>query len=266
MASSSNALRRPNRLRWWNQQHLQNAFAQFNQQYFAGRLPPYQVRKAAASRAEKAGWLAHHYPRRRLIEIRHDLTQKDAIGLLLHEMAHAASVGSHGLVWKSEMTRLLGLGAPLAESDLYPIAIQEWETPFSQVRFDIELGIIVESARRVTLRGFLHEFIPRSNGQPTLSMAEFLKFCPWAPARFQKQYKAYSSDLRRRKAALKAHLEESKHLWRLTKGQGLRPELPWNTMLSRAAMASKQTGAPFVTHPVTTPKANFPGRNRPSRA
>jgi hypothetical protein len=38
-------------------------------------------------------------------------------GVLLHEMAHAASDGDHGENWQSEMARLKQLGAPVDEND-----------------------------------------------------------------------------------------------------------------------------------------------------
>jgi hypothetical protein len=37
---------------------------------------------------------------------------------LIHEMAHMATGGDHGLAWKAEMARLKQLGAPVSRVDV----------------------------------------------------------------------------------------------------------------------------------------------------
>ena len=83
----------------------QSLFTEYNQLYFGGRLPRYQVLLTNnTSRCER---------RKRRIYINPDTG--DVSVILLHEMVHAAVGRGHGKVWRDEVRRLVELGAPLQE-------------------------------------------------------------------------------------------------------------------------------------------------------
>lgn len=88
----------------WNEKQLARLFDRYNQRYWRGRLPRYQVtltdrfKGCRCDRRARTIYINPSYP---------------APTLLLHEMAHAASNGRHGPVWQSELRRLIRLGAHL---------------------------------------------------------------------------------------------------------------------------------------------------------
>jgi hypothetical protein len=98
-------------------------FRQFNDKYFGGKIPAYSVRVVhrisyvtPSGKVRSPYNLIGHCDRRRgLIEIRAGLAMREAVGTLLHEMAHAATTSAPGRRWKREMMRLSEAGAPLAE-------------------------------------------------------------------------------------------------------------------------------------------------------
>jgi hypothetical protein len=110
---------------------LQGIFRAFNVKYFSGRLPEYRI------------LVVHDVPERQrelfddptlahavtgfidfsgriiVVGVRAGLVPGATIqGTLLHEMAHAATDGEHGDLWKAEIARLVLLGAPVDEFDL----------------------------------------------------------------------------------------------------------------------------------------------------
>lgn len=96
------------------QKGLQRLFGGFNARYFGGRLPGYRI--VLIEPAQMQGVRAEIDRRERKIRIRAD-GGRGVVGALLHEMGHAASNAWHGPMWLGVMRRLLGKGAPLADSD-----------------------------------------------------------------------------------------------------------------------------------------------------
>jgi hypothetical protein len=102
---------------------LQKTFLSFNTTYFAGQLPQYEVRVVydidpwvgEVSRDPSAGYIDLD---RRQIFIRFSSSRRLMIGMLVHEMAHAATNPSHDDEWVSEIKRLKRLGAPVVEWEL----------------------------------------------------------------------------------------------------------------------------------------------------
>ena len=109
----------------------QQLFHDFNDRYFAGRLPDYRVRVVRQMSCQHQGSL-HHFDgecrrRERAITLagqtvlggaRLTHTEEDMRQILIHEMAHAATNDYHGLKWRGEMRRLAQLGAPVQADDL----------------------------------------------------------------------------------------------------------------------------------------------------
>jgi hypothetical protein len=105
---------------------FQSLFDSFNQKYFSGALDRYQVRvvfdlHAVANepvyRLNISSGLIRFEERR--IYIRY--TDADFMqGILIHEMAHAATSGEHDEQWQAEMARLKTAGAPVPAWELEP--------------------------------------------------------------------------------------------------------------------------------------------------
>ncbi len=85
--------------------NLQNLFAEYNQLYFGGRLPPYKALLTNDhSRCER---------RKRRIYVNPE--NEDVSVIILHEMVHAAVGPGHEKAFLDELARLVELGAPLQE-------------------------------------------------------------------------------------------------------------------------------------------------------
>jgi hypothetical protein len=111
---------------------LQEMFQAFNVKYFSGRLPEYRILvvfDVAYWQTERLGYLVSEpyaitgfidfWGRIIVVGVRAGLVPGVTIqGTLLHEMAHAATDGEHGDLWKAEIARLVLLGAPVDEFDL----------------------------------------------------------------------------------------------------------------------------------------------------
>lgn len=93
-------------------------FNEFNQKYFNGKLPRYQIRVV-----ERISWVpcgGQCDNRKRVILITRN-EESSMVGVLLHEMIHAAVGGFHGERFCREWDRLQESGAPvrLGESEAY---------------------------------------------------------------------------------------------------------------------------------------------------
>ena len=86
-------------------------FDEFNQTYFASKLPKYRVEEVEDLWA--VTWSRGHLNRKqKLIRLQVD-TKRRMTEALLHEMVHAASNDYHGALWQQEMNRLHTAGAPV---------------------------------------------------------------------------------------------------------------------------------------------------------
>ena len=90
-------------------------FQDLNQQYFAGRLPRYQVIVAPQLRQANGKIVRRSYRTAEQIPTSAELL----VTILLHEMAHAATNDHHGPRWRAEMQRLHALGAPVEDPEAY---------------------------------------------------------------------------------------------------------------------------------------------------
>jgi hypothetical protein len=180
---------------------LRTLFKQFNGQYFGGKLPTYSVRVV-----DSMTWLGESgfcNRERKLIKIHRALSDDDALSCLLHEMAHAATTGHHGMPWKREMIRLRNAGAPLMSPDS-DVDLDDWDgsnvnrTHFRGVVQDVLVG-----APDITLSEVIRHFIRNEGGPPTIKA--FLKKFPWA-ARVFKLEKTARAEYDKRRNALLAKL------------------------------------------------------------
>jgi hypothetical protein len=92
---------------------LDAKFDEFNEKYFKGRLPKYQVYQGFNHSPRILG---ECHSRKRIILIRYDLTPLDVLDTLLHEMTHIRILG-HAHRFEREMKRLRDLGAPILASE-----------------------------------------------------------------------------------------------------------------------------------------------------
>jgi hypothetical protein len=96
------------------QRQRQELFEIYNRRFFEGRLPAYRI--VVGNRYGTGNGL-HGFCRKKEREIHLDprLRGVELKKVLLHEMAHAATRGTHGKQWLAEMFRLAEMGAPTRE-------------------------------------------------------------------------------------------------------------------------------------------------------
>jgi hypothetical protein len=111
----------------------QRMFHAFNDQYFEGRLPDYRIlvvysvyywevfhcgySQPLLSAVSSWGFIDFRGKQIFMRFLPHSSSGWTMPGILLHEMAHAATDGEHGEDWQSEMSRLKRLGAPVDDLD-----------------------------------------------------------------------------------------------------------------------------------------------------
>jgi hypothetical protein len=173
---------------------LRKLFIAFNAQHWGGKLSQYRIRRVAhitwlgeSGRCDRKG---------RVITIARGMDDPTTVTTLLHEMAHAATTGHHGLPWKREMIRLRKAGAPLISPDS-EVALEDWSGAritkghFSSTASDLSLDLPQATAQQC-IRHFISEV-----GGPT-SIAAFLRKYPWAPRTFTAVKKEMRAGLRRK--------------------------------------------------------------------
>lgn len=182
-----------------NGRQLRKKFMEFNAQYFNNRLPPYSIR--VVPRMTWMGESGRHNKKRKLIEIQQGLPDEDAIGFLIHEMAHARIGDQHGMRWKREMIRLRETGAPLVAADRN-VSLDDGDgTRVSERMFRSHVEDELCARPDQTLACAVRDFIRSYGGAETVS--EFLNKYRWASAVFkamQKEFREYQKT----HAALKA--------------------------------------------------------------
>ena len=173
---------------------LRTLFKQFNEEYWGGRLPAYSIRIVArmTSLGEWGRWLK----KRRLIQILRGLSDEDMISTLLHEMAHAATNGGHGMPWKKDMIRLRSARAPLANTDRVIRLDDGYGKPISRNQFRCSMQDLYLDAPELTLSGALRYFIRTEGGPPTI--AAFLRKYPWARTVFNVEKREQAEEQKRR--------------------------------------------------------------------
>jgi hypothetical protein len=189
---------------------LRALFQQFNAQYFNGRLPAYALRAV-----EQSTWLGESgtcFRKRRLIKVSRTLPDEEAISTLLHEMAHAATNGGHGMPWEREMIRLREAGAPLVSPDL-DVDLGDWYGHrVSRTRFRGETEDMLVAcelnATELVLNDAVKNFIRNVGGAETV--AEFRRKYPWAGAVFNDVRKDHL-EYQDQRAKLSAKLAQQKN-------------------------------------------------------
>ena len=106
----------------WEEQY-QHHFAYFNRQYFANALPPYRITLhepliVPGVPVAMSKYIAGYCDKKRHHIFLEAFPFPKAEGILLHEMAHAATNVHHGPRFRQEMTRLAALDAPLGPVNL----------------------------------------------------------------------------------------------------------------------------------------------------
>jgi hypothetical protein len=173
---------------------LRTLFKQFNEEYWGGRLPAYAIRVVArmTSLGEWGRWLK----KRKLIEIQRGLSDEDMVSTLLHEMAHAATNGGHGMPWKRDMIRLRLAGAPLANTDRVIRLDDGYGKPISRKQFRCSMQDLFSDAPELSLSCALRHFIRTEGGPPTI--AAFLRKYPWARTVFNAEKRGQAEEQKRR--------------------------------------------------------------------
>ena len=95
------------------------------------------------------------------------------ISTLLHEMAHAATNGGHGMPWKRDMIRLRLADAPLANTDRVIRLDDGYGKPISRKQFRCSMQDLFSDAPELSLSCALKHFIRTEGGPPTV--AAFLR-------------------------------------------------------------------------------------------
>ena len=180
---------------------LRSQFKQFNEMYWGSRLPAYSVH--VVPRMTSLGEWGRWIKKRRLIEILRGLTDEDATSTLLHEMAHAATNGGHGLPWKREMIRLLSAGAPLASTDRAIRLDDPFGKPISKKHFRCSMADLLMDVPEMTPSVAIRWFI-RTEGGPS-TIAAFLRKYPWARTVFNNEKRDQKEEHKRQRDFLAGH-------------------------------------------------------------
>ena len=103
---------------------LQRLFDDWNAAFFANRLSPYSVRVVFDIHTFADEPVFDYHPSSGLIRfaeqciyVRYE-EEKYMLGMLIHEMAHAATDGNHDETWNNEMKRLRLADAPVLAFDI----------------------------------------------------------------------------------------------------------------------------------------------------
>jgi SprT-like family len=97
----------------WTDNRLKRLFVRYNQRYWGGKLPAYAVRLDSTYKGGYCCKKTHTIT----MNIESTQSDRDIRGVLLHEMAHAATRADHGATWRAEMARLRDAGAPTCAID-----------------------------------------------------------------------------------------------------------------------------------------------------
>lgn len=161
---------------------LRKLFKEFNVKYFDGRLHIYRIRVVGHITA--LGESGRCKKNQKLIEILTGLPDEQAVSILLHEIAHAATTGPHGMTWKKEMIRLREAGAPLCPPDS-EVSLDDWSGEYvSQKHFRSVVQDVLIGAPDITLSQTITYLIHNEGGPRTV--AAFLKEVSLGTNRFYK--------------------------------------------------------------------------------
>jgi hypothetical protein len=170
---------------------LNSLFEEFNRLYFNGGLPRYRVQIVdRIIRGFDAGRIKR---RQRLIQIRRG-SLEDMAGILLHEMAHAATNNEHAKRFQDEMRRLRAAEAPLAQSDR-----QESEGPTRLTRTlirDVLEKEVFSSGQTPTLWQFVKWF--HREYRHAASASALLRRHPWVRKLYSEAKREHQERARRR--------------------------------------------------------------------
>jgi hypothetical protein len=177
---------------------LRAYFTQFNEQYFGNQLPTYSIRVVRGM-----SYSGFCFKRKRLIKIKWGQSPEETIGVLLHEMAHAATNIGHGNLWKRKMIRLREAGAPVS-ADERGIDPGKWDgTQVSRRHFRSVVEDVLIDSPRITLSETLRHFMETEGGP--LTIKAFLSKYPWVRAVFRNE-KSKLIESQRQQAEVRARL------------------------------------------------------------
>ena len=183
------------------QKRLQQLFREFNHQFFGNRLPAYQVKLVPPMK--RSARLGDCNKRRRVIRIFLANDQQIA-EILIHEMAHAASVLNHGPKFMAELRRLQQAGAPLseAETNCLDTGLESIIPTRNQVRGDVLEALSANDS--FTQK----DFISWMARERDMSYAAFKKRYWWVP-KVVAEAKREAREYQRQRKALRQTLLES---------------------------------------------------------
>jgi hypothetical protein len=165
-------------------QRYQAFFEDFNQRFFNGKLPHYQIQLVSdvlgllrTRSGERIPFDCDRaiYRRERIINLNAKLSQEELTSTLIHEMAHARTNDYHGLLWQKEMERLILMGAPV-DADEY--------TPMTEEYASERLREMLEDNPNIDLEVFAGVFVRIE--RRARSVRALLEAYPWIRKFFEK--------------------------------------------------------------------------------
>lgn len=149
-----------------NGRQLRARFDELNTRYFQGKVPRYTIRVVRVS--SRKGECGFCNKRRRIIKVLYGQSDEEAIGTLLHEMAHAVSTGHHGKPWGQVMIHLRDAGAPLGRDDLLQLQ-SNWDgTRVGKILLRTVIQEVLSDKPDATLSDVLRHFYSTMGGPSRL--------------------------------------------------------------------------------------------------
>ena len=171
---------------------LARMFQEFNTRFFGGQLPMYRIRvvRRVPAKGHVHGGLCDRANHRIYISESVIQDTEECVGLLLHEMAHAASGDWHGQRFKREMARLKDAGAPVSEADFRPpLGPERLTRKYVEGSAQDFLTDCEVSKRPRTFRRFVRCLARDATG---LNGADLTRRYPWIRAAWRRARREYA--------------------------------------------------------------------------
>jgi hypothetical protein len=152
---------------------LRRYFQECNEKYFSSKLPAYSIR--TTGHVSSLGESGRTDRKNRIIWV---FSPDDQLGVLLHEMAHAAVASNHGPRWRHEMGRLRSMGAPLTPRDG-----ESGPAPLTRDAFESAAREVLSDSSEMTYAQFV-KYFGRDYGHDVASIKRFKKRYPWTLSAF----------------------------------------------------------------------------------
>jgi len=160
---------------------FEDVFKSFNDKYFRGKLPHYQI--LICSRSKNFSHMSTGYcsPDDRKIFLRSGVSRNATLQTLTHEMIHAKlwwlTTNAHGKAFIKELTRVRQLGAPLSSSELD--LVEGFEPPKltkRNIENSIQDALVIENLSQKYIPKFLERefYLPYSEIRQVADVAKII--------------------------------------------------------------------------------------------